>query len=223
MGPHWSEKLFKCSIPSSSLHVPVSRCQHPVSHLSCSGCHWSSYSVTVGLKSLPTQDADQNPCLGKTRAQHPPLSAGWVHCPCHTHQEQPLLSSPPPPLTRPLWPPDSFSEKQWTVLLPREEMWLLDIAWFCWLFPPTLFIFFLGGALESCFLFCAVLSHWQEESRVRTLELLKEGLRNAHLSSWVPRAYLSCHWADLEQLFAHQQTCNSYLHTNTCAWLLRGC
>ena len=149
MRPHWSEKLFKCSIPSSFLHVPVSLCQHPVSLLSCSGCHWSFYSVTVGLKSLPTQDADQNLCLGKTRAQHPPMSAGWVHCPCHTHQEQPLLSSPPPPSTRPLWPPDSFSEKQWTVLLPWEEMWLLDIAWFCWLFPPTLFIFFLGGSEES--------------------------------------------------------------------------
>ena len=39
------------------------------------------------------------------------------------------------------------------------------------------------GALESCFLFGDVLSHWQKESKVRILELLKEGLRNAHLSS----------------------------------------
>ena len=39
------------------------------------------------------------------------------------------------------------------------------------------------GALESCFVFGAVLSHWQEESKVRILELLKEGFRNVHLSS----------------------------------------
>ena len=100
-------------------------------------------------------------------------------------------------------------------------MRFLDIAWFASSFHLPSSSFSWGdlrkvGALESCFVFGAVLSHWQEESKVRILELLKEGFRNAHLSSWVTRAYLSCHWADLEQLFAHQQTCNNYLHTSTC-------
>ena len=100
-------------------------------------------------------------------------------------------------------------------------MRLLDIAWFASSSHLPSSSFSWGdlrkvGALESCFVFGAVLSHWQEESKVRILELLKEGFRNVHLSSWVTRAYLSCHWADLEQLFAYQQTCNNYLHTSTC-------
>lgn len=81
---HTGQRICSSAPSQEALSMCPCPCASILSLLSHSGCHWSFYNVTVDLKSLPAQYADQKLCLGKTRAQNPPLSSGRVHCPCPT-------------------------------------------------------------------------------------------------------------------------------------------
>lgn len=114
MGLHLSMKVLNCSIPSSSLHLCLSICGCPLAFLSHSVFHWSFYYITVDLKSLPTQCADQKPWQCKTSGQHAtslcwviPLLVPYMLC----YQGETQLSSSPLPSPRPLWPLGSFPGK----------------------------------------------------------------------------------------------------------------